>query len=322
LPITRAVGSIDRPGGGLRIGVAPAGATPILNPPPGRSIEPTARVIGNAADDTGNRHATGRPVIDEPRIREPVEPERRPERTLVLGWNRRGSHLIQEMDRYAEPGSEVLVVSAAAGAEPAIISLGGRLRSHRVRLLPADATSRETLDSLGLATFDHIVVLCESDDHTAARADARAMVTLLHLRDLVDRAGRHVPIVSELLDVRDRALAEVSRADDFIVSAELISLLIAQVAENRDMHAIFRELLDPEGSEIYLRPVGDYLVLGAPAPFAVLIEAARRRGETALGYRIASRIGERGTYGVRLNPPHTEPVEFVAGDRVVVLAER
>ena len=129
-----------------------------------------------------------------------------------------------------------------------------------------------------------------------SRADARTLVTLLHLRDIASRLDRDFSIVSEMLDLRDRALAEVTRADDFIVSDRLISLMIAQVAESKHLNAVFGDLFDPEGSEIYLKPAGDYVALGQAAPFAAVIEAARRRGEVAFGYRLtasAERCGRR-----------------------------
>ena len=118
------------------------------------------------------------------------------------------------------------------------------------------------------------------------------------------------------------ALAEVARADDFIVSDRLVSLMIAQVAENKHLNAVFGDLLDPEGSEIYLKPAGDYVQLGQAVPFAAVIEAARRRGEIAFGYRIAAhRRGCLGAYGVSVNPAKTATVTFAAADRIVVLAE-
>ena len=55
-----------------------------------------------------------------------------------------------------------------------------------------------------------------------------------------------------MLDLRNRALAEVTHADDFIVSDRLVSLLMSQVAENAQLNAVFADLFDAAGSEIYL----------------------------------------------------------------------
>ena len=65
-----------------------------------------------------------------------------------------------------------------------------------------------------------------------------------------------------MLDLRNRALAEVTRADDFIVSDRMTSLLLSQVAENKHLKAVFDDLFDPEGSEIYLRPASEYVAAG------------------------------------------------------------
>ena len=90
------------------------------------------------------------------------------------------------------------------------------------------------LDDLGVPSYTTSIVLCESDDREPDMADARTLLTLLHLRDIGAAAGRTFSIVSEMLDERDRELAEVARADDFIVSARVLSLLLAQIAETPD----------------------------------------------------------------------------------------
>ena len=53
------------------------------------------------------------------------------------------------------------------------------------------------------------------------------------------QVGRTFSIVSEMLDVRNRELAEVARADDFIVSARVLSLLLAQIAETPELADVF-----------------------------------------------------------------------------------
>ena len=85
---------------------------------------------------------------------------------------------------------------------------------------------------------------------------------------------------------------------------------------------IFDELLDEKGSEIYLRPMGDYVALDRPLNFQTVVESARRRGEVALGYR-RRREGDkslRGMGGVVVNPSKAEVLTYDASDRVIVLA--
>jgi hypothetical protein len=154
------------------------------------------------------------------------------------------------------------------------------------------------------------------------KADARTLITLLHLRDIAERHDHPFSIVSEMLDTRNRALAEVTKADDFIVSDKLVSLMLAQISENKRLNALFADLFDPEGSEVYLKLASNYVRTGVPVNFYTVVEAARQKGEVALGYRIKahSRDAER-AYGVVVNPAKSAPVTFAEWDRVVVLAE-
>ena len=147
-------------------------------------------------------------------------------------------------------------------------------------------------------------------------------MTLLHLRDIASIVGHPFSITSEMADVRNRTLAEVTRADDFIVSDRLISLLITQVAENKLLNAVFADLFDADGSEVYLRPVTDYVATGRPVNVATIVEAARRLDEVAIGYRIRSESNDATrAYGVHVNPPKSGSVTFEPADKVIVLAE-
>ncbi|MFC4056303.1 hypothetical protein ACFOY4_42025 [Actinomadura syzygii] len=107
-----------------------------------------------------------------------------------------------------------------------------------------------------------------------------------------------------------------------MVSDELISLMLTQLSENRHLFHVFADLLDPTGSEIYLKPASDYLKPGTPANFATVIEAARRRGETALGYRLRTSFHTPPSYGVVHNLDKSALLNFSAADRVIVLAEK
>ncbi len=305
------------------IGLLVPGGGPRLNPPADTVIGPGDRLVVIAADDDRiTRGSSTVNAVDEALLAMPVPRAERPERTLILGWNRRAPALVRELDRYAPAGSTVTVVAPAAADDAGLAGLGALLVRQGLEVRTADSADRSVLDALGVEVFDHIVVLCESDHLDVSRADARTLITLLHLRDIASRLGRDFSIVSEMLDLRDRALAEVARADDFIVSDRLISLMIAQVSENKHLNAVFADILDPEGSEIYLKPAADYVVTDRPVPYAAVVEAARRRGETAIGYRVAADQGKADAgYGVRLNPRKDADVAFAAGDRVIVLAE-
>jgi hypothetical protein len=178
------------------------------------------------------------------------------------------------------------------------------------------------LDALYVHEFDHIIVLAAKETLPAQRADAKTLITLLHLRDIAVKKGSNLNVVSEMIDDRNRELAEVTQADDFIVSDQLISLMLSQLSENKRLTDVFDELFASSGAEIYLRPAHLYVAPGAETNFYSVLEAARRRGETAIGYRLDefARASEH-DYGVRVNPTKTEKRVFAPGDKIIVLAD-
>ena len=117
-------------------------------------------------------------------------------------------------------------------------------------------------------------------------ADAATLITLLHIRKILDDESKDIKVVSQMLDAKNRALASITKADDFIVSDKLISLLMSQVAENKFLMKVFESLFEAEGSEIYLKPVTEYVSHDSPVDFYTIIESARRKGHSAFGYRL------------------------------------
>jgi voltage-gated potassium channel Kch len=304
------------------IGLCDADGRVHLNPSASRIFLAGERAIIIAEDDASIKSVTGELRIDKQAVLAPVTREQGPERTLVLGWNRRGPIIATELGRYVAPGSALTI----AADTPELAEDVGSLElsdNMAVDYKIIDTSSRAALDALDIPSYDHVLVLGYSDHMQPQPADTRTLVTLLTLRKIAETAGTHISVVSEMTDVRNRELAEVTRADDFVVSNKLVSLMLAQASENESMAAIFDELLDEEGSEIYMRPVSDYVAIDQPQTFYTLSYAALRRGEIAIGYRRQRQndADDRNLGGVIVNPLKTEKVEFTAEDKIIVLAQ-
>ena len=245
----------------------------------------------------------------------------KPERALILGWNRSGTTILRELDNYVAKGSQVTIVSDIYDLEKQLHLENGKFKNQKVTVQEGDIRDRSLLEKLGAAEYDHVVVLAYS--HLEQQeADAITLITLLHLRDIAERDETPFSIVSEMLDLRNRELAEAAKVDDFIVSEHLISLMMAQLSENAELLDVFIDIFDPEGAEIYLKPINDYVAIAQPVNFYTVIEAARRRGETALGYRLMSESHDsEKAYGIHTNPKKSEKVTFTPEDKLIVIAE-
>jgi len=213
------------------------------------------------------------------------------------------------------------VVDDIYNIEKQIRAQGGKPKNQKLSVQEGETTDRDLLNKLGVQDYDHIIVLAYSTLEPQ-EADAKTLVTLLHLRDMARQDETPFSIVSEMLDLRNRELAEAAQVDDFIVSEHLVSLMMSQLSENAELFDVFTDIFDPEGSEIYLKPVSDYVATGEPVKFYTVVEAARRRGETAIGYRILSEANNAGkSYGVHTNRKKSEKVTFAPEDKVIVIAE-
>ncbi|MEO5534325.1 MAG: hypothetical protein ABIR17_04260 [Pseudolysinimonas sp.] len=286
-----------------------------LNPPADTVIGAGDQLIVIAEDDdTIALSASGAANVSAISTSK-VEPPK-PETTLVLGYNE-GLHLmLTELDDYSTARSRVTIVANVD--HPDFATFPGL----DVTFEKGDPTSRAVLDSLHAHEYDHIIVLAAKETLSSQRADAKTLITLLHLRDIAEQRGVDLNVVSEMIDDRNRELAEVTQADDFIVSDHLISLMLSQVSENKQLTDVFEDLFSAVGSEIYLRPAELYVTDGAEVDFYTVLEAARRRGETAIGYRISAHARSKAdAYGVTVNPTKTLARTFAPGDKIIVLGE-
>ncbi|WP_203909109.1 CASTOR/POLLUX-related putative ion channel [Rhizocola hellebori] len=287
----------------------------VLNPPSDTVIVDGDEIILLAQSPSMVRLAAEPASIVADAIAAPERAAPVVERTLMLGWNERGPTILTLLDRYLPAGSALTI--ASYGRPPGEMPAAANLR---ITTTSCDPTRRPALQALDLQQFQYVIVLAE--DHVGvAHADSRTLVTLLHLRDLKDKQAGSYAMVSELIDDENRQLAQVTNADDFVVGSKLISLLLTQLSKNQYLQEVFAELFDAQGSDMYVEPAGNYLIAGAKANFATVIEAARRRGETAVGYRVQSHAKKPPAYGIVLNPDKTEPLSLHPGDQVVVLAK-
>ncbi len=304
------------------IGIVQDGQPATLNPDHTYVLTEQDALIFIAADDSAISYAE-EPMIgvnlDALSNEQPIAPT--PEHTLILGWNWRTPLVIRELDAYVSDGSTVTLVNPYQADDIATWSASFIPTHVKIDVRDDDTTDRVFLDSLDLLSYHHIIVMAASEALSAEDADARTLISLLHLRDISDRIGHPFTIVSEMLDVRNRRLAEATKADDFIVSNRLISLILAQVTENKGLNAVFTDLFDPDGAEVYLKPMSEYVVPGQEVNTTTVIVAAQRRGEIAIGFRIAAHSSDADkAYGCVINPPKDMLHTFTDADRVIVLA--
>ena len=241
----------------------------------------------------------------------------------MIGWNWRAPMVLSELDYYVSPGSEVAVFCDQTLMGEPIDNNQFHFKNLTLDMKFGDTTNRRKLDEITCHQFSHILLLCYSNSLSPQAADAKTLITLLHLRDIIGKDDTcHISITSEMMDTKDRDLAEVTKPDDFVISSKIISLMFSQIAEKKERNYIFTDIINQEGSEIYLKPVERYISLGEPVNFYTVVESARRKGEVALGYR-KYEFHERTdkNFGVVINPNKSDEVQFDKLDKIIVISE-
>jgi len=306
------------------IGLHTADGRVRLNPPMSTSIQEGDQLAVISADDDTIRLAEmpANAVAEQAILSKVHQQGIQQRRILLIGWNRRAPFVVVELGRYVAAGSSLTVVDSREASQLSEEIEREGATHLEIHYRAGDTTNRMLLESLELASYDQILVLSDADRYSTSAADGRTLVTLLHLRDLCEQQGCSASITSEMLDARNRKLAAATQTDDFVVSQQMVSLLLAQVSENPRLNALFDDLLDVDGSEIYLKPITDYVSIEQPVNFYTLVEAARRHDEIAIGYRrMGHSDGADRLYGVRLNPNKAAMIQFAAEDQLIVLAE-
>lgn len=294
-----------------------------INPPMDTIFKKGDKVIGITEDDDTLIAKTPTNIdLQESKIIY-TEPEpMAPEKILIVGWNDRAKYIIMELDNYVPEGSVVRIVSKFEKEGRIVELLNKRVKNITLEFEVKDTTGRETLQSMRLEQYDFIILLCYQRNFPIQEADAQTLITLLHLRNFTELHGYKYKIVSEMLDIRNRQLADITSADDFIVSDKLVSLLMSQVAENKYLMRVFEDLFDADGSEIYIKPAREYVQVGQTMNFYTILESAARKNEVAIGYRnIGKARSSADQYGVVLNPKKSDEFKLEQDDMVIVLSE-
>ena len=305
------------------MGIQYADKTVEINPPMDTIFGEGDRIIGiTEDDDTLIPNSTPNLELHESNIIY-TEPEPgNPEKILIVGWNNRARYILQELDNYVPIGSVVKVVSKFDDAHKTIDKLNEQVKNIKIDFEVKDTTDRETLKEMHLENYNFIILLCYQNYFPIQEADAQTLITLLHLRNFTEQFGYEYKIVSEMLDIRNRQLADITSADDFIVSDKLVSLLMSQVSENKYLMRVFEDLFDADGSEIYIKPAREYVQVGEPMNFYTILESAARKNEVAIGYRVISKArNSDDQYGVVLNPKKSDVFTLEPDDMVIVLSE-
>jgi Trk K+ transport system NAD-binding subunit len=289
----------------------------LINPPMDTIFKQGDQIIAiSEDDDTVILDGISEPEIKKQVFNELTITTNNIEKTLILGYNKNAKTIITELDQYVAPNSSVAIL-----CEEEINLNDISVTNQTVTRQFGKITNRKVLEEIQPENFDHIILL-SNNDIDIQESDAQTLICLLHLRNIGAKFNKSLSIISEMRDLRNREIGLVTQADDFIVGDNIISLMLSQLSENKDLKKVFDVLFEAEGSEIYLKPIERYIKTGENVNFYTLIERASMLNETAIGYRIyAQKDSSEDNFGIQINPKKSNEITFSSEDFLIVLSE-
>lgn len=304
------------------IGIFTKNEDVLINPEMDYVIEEGDQVIAISEDD--DTVVVSKGVDKTPNtsvIFDKEEAEPSVEKAIILGWNDNGIRIIEELDNYVLKGSVVTILAEVDEIEE-LDELRETVNNVTIDFKQGDINNKRTLELAEIETYDHVILLSYMEHLDVQESDAKTLITLLHLRNISEKTGKQMSIVSEMLDMRNRELAEVAKADDFIVSDNLISFMLSQLSENKFLKKVYDILFESEGSELYLKDVEQYVKTGVEMNFYSVLESATHKSDSAIGYRQMKYANDSSKlYGIVINPDKSDMITFEPGDRIIVLSE-
>lgn len=304
---------------GLPIGVKRVsghGHQPMLNPEPGLALEPGDELIVLAASlreaSKRARKTSAAPSIPNDRAT-PMLPSTPPEhRLLILNWNSRVTAILRELDTYQSERFDVTIVSSRPPEliRQALSRYAPDLERVDTHIHQGDPAFPHDLSQFSLSEFSSVLLVASDRFHDTESSDARTLMSFLRLQRRLAGMPHQPEILVEVLDPLNGSFYQGDNVS-VLVSQDIVSHSLAQIALRPDLNEIYAELTSAGGAEIDFMP-SRALLQGDIISFERIVARAGHCGMVAIGVR---QSGE-----VHLNPPRQSEWQVDEGLDIIVLA--
>jgi len=294
----------------------PDGWRPVELNPSGDTIIQYGDKLLVLAEDDGSYEAGSSNKPDTTPLPPYELPPKEPEKILLCGWRRDFDDMLMELDKWCPEGSVLTILSNHYYTEDAFedeerqreiieeqiteLKEGGMDKFWddttqqfkmenivQVEFRLGDPTTRRVLEEMEVHTYDSAMVLATETTLASdpLSADSRVMVCMLLLRSIqMQQSISGATLVSEILDPRTQDIMSVTRCSDSVVGNKLVSMILAQISEERDVGYVIEDLFSAEGCEMHTKDVRAFCAPDEKLSFYDMLNRCQQRGMTLMGW--------------------------------------
>ncbi len=267
------------------------------------------------AEDDNPLQLENRAVADEGLFENKPDVPEEPHTLLVLGYTDMLRQILLEEDTYSTPGSKVIIAAENGKIDKDQLPSQDELRNIELDVRESNIFKRNVLEHLMEENPSSIMLMSDTEIEEED-ADARTLMLQLQLNDIEDTIGADIHLIIEMNNTRNQRLSQMLRATDFVISSNITSKMMTQIAEQRHNSLILSSLLSEGGSSIFMKPISRYLKTDRPVDIYTLRASAARYGEIAIGYK---KTAQDGTFDIVINPSGQKEEVFHDHDDLIVI---
>ncbi|MBN1499361.1 MAG: hypothetical protein JW982_04370 [Spirochaetes bacterium] len=299
----------------------------LINPDPETVFEEGDKLILLAEDDSTIKYlknkleykaAAGEPAAALPKV---------VEKQLIIGWSQKAAPIVEEYSKYLIDGSSIDVVVHELNAE--MQSEFDHIKSEypgiNFTITAADIQDQSVVAGLKPEKYDNVIILT-GDGGNAELRDSETisrLITFRHYFKNLPEKNVKTQLITEVADSDNIEVIQEAGVKDFLISNQFVSKMYAQISEEPEVLNIYEDLFNPEGSEVYIKPVNLFLSkLPAKMSFGEICASAIKRKETCFGIKVfAEEKNSDKNYGIYINPDKDKVFSLSEGDALITLAE-
>ena len=301
----------------------------MLNPPADTKVTEEDELIVFAEDDSTIFYYEE--SVQNPQVSElpQVDTSLRTQRVALLNWTPKAAIIVEKLCTYVPAGSEIIAYNPAKTEEMEsfLVKLQDNYPDLNLAMKQVDLNDLNALNELEPQNLDSLLILSPGGN-TIEEMDAYVISLLIRIRQILRKStsDKWPKLITEVMDSENIDIILNSGVEDFMVSNQFVSQIMAQVSEEPLALDVYDDLFQAEGSELYIKPANYYFSFDGresiTVPYGECTQAALLRQEVCLGVQLHAHQGDRDKFfGVALIPDKGEEFTLTPQDGLITLAE-